>query len=812
LIKKKIPDLTISKRLRHLFCDPLFPLVITPIILLSPVLLTGKALFWGTPATQFVPWWKWSFDVLLSGHLPLWNPLVGMGAPLIANYQSALFYPPNLVYFLFYLLGGISSLAWSQALVLTGHLIFAAVGMSILTRRLGFGKLAQTVSGLAFGLSGYYVAHAWFSSLNAAIAWFPWILLISLEMIIGKKKSTSRIKLGLVLGLQLLAGHAQTSWYSWLFITLWVGFWTWQVNLNGGLDTIQRISKVIKSWGYLALSIILGVGIAAIQLLPTAEYLLQSQRASSASFESTMTYSLWPWRLLGLIAPNLFGSPVTSDFWGYGNYWEDSLYIGVLPFILAVGILLKRKNFAQGKLFTQKKGNKILHLRSKITRLRFFLVVIILLSVLLALGKNTPIFPWLYHNIPTFNMFRAPTRFSIWMIFSLTLLAGIGIENWNRPEGRGLYWTRLGTAGAFAVSLGAGIGSYLLIDVGVDLNATFVPAIAMAGLWGFGAGVLSLTAPIKGDEKKDKRTLWQLGVVIWVSVDLLVAGWGLNPGISLDFYKVEPKNYLEIKHLVGNGRMYLNPDDEYRIRFEDYFRFESFESRMGWENLRSTFLPNLNMLEGIPVINNYDPLVPARYSRWMDEIEVIDYEIKNVLLNQMGVSVLERRSEVEGLGIWLFLRDEYSRVSWVPCGQFASDDESAWDLVFSGEIDLSNKVVLEGQGPIYLQDCNPSNGNPRIISEHPNEIVIIVDADSPGWLVLSDVWYPGWSVTVDGESTTIMRANYLFRSIAIPQGAHEIIFSYQPSSFIIGVVITLTTCIGLGGFVKCKLGKGVKSS
>ena len=65
------------------------------LILLSPVLFTGKALFWGTSAAQFISWWKWAFDTILSGHLPLWNPLVGMGAPLIANYQSALFYPPN---------------------------------------------------------------------------------------------------------------------------------------------------------------------------------------------------------------------------------------------------------------------------------------------------------------------------------------------------------------------------------------------------------------------------------------------------------------------------------------------------------------------------------------------------------------------------------------------------------------------------------------------------------------------------------------------------------------------------------------------
>jgi len=81
-------------------------LITAPLILFTPVVLTGKALFWGTPALQFVPWRDFAWNILKSGNLPLWNPMLGMGAPLIANYQSAIFYPPNWLLFLFERLTG----------------------------------------------------------------------------------------------------------------------------------------------------------------------------------------------------------------------------------------------------------------------------------------------------------------------------------------------------------------------------------------------------------------------------------------------------------------------------------------------------------------------------------------------------------------------------------------------------------------------------------------------------------------------------------------------------------------------------------
>ena len=87
-------------------------------------LIRGRALFWGTPLLQFTPWHTAAKEIALSGHLPLWNPWLGMGAPLFANYQSALLYPPNWL-----LLA--TDVAWGQTLLVLLHLMWAGFGMAL---------------------------------------------------------------------------------------------------------------------------------------------------------------------------------------------------------------------------------------------------------------------------------------------------------------------------------------------------------------------------------------------------------------------------------------------------------------------------------------------------------------------------------------------------------------------------------------------------------------------------------------------------------------------------------------------------------
>ncbi|HET7010735.1 MAG TPA: hypothetical protein VFI11_08175, partial [Anaerolineales bacterium] len=114
-----------------------------PLLLLGPMLVRGEVLFWGTPLLQFYPWHSFAVEAIRQGHVPLWNPYVGMGAPLLANLQSALLYPPN------WLLLLIEPARGHGFLVLL-HLLWTAAGTVLLTRRLGVGALGQVVAAQAW--------------------------------------------------------------------------------------------------------------------------------------------------------------------------------------------------------------------------------------------------------------------------------------------------------------------------------------------------------------------------------------------------------------------------------------------------------------------------------------------------------------------------------------------------------------------------------------------------------------------------------------------------------------------------------------
>ncbi|MBN2548592.1 MAG: YfhO family protein [Anaerolineales bacterium] len=773
---------------------PYLPLWLAAFGLLSPVILTGKALFWGTPLLQFIPWWSYAWQTLLSGHLPLWNPLVGMGAPLLANYQSGLFYPPYWLNFGLYLAGGASWMAWGQAFLVVFHLVWAGLGMIRLLRRLGLGVLAQAVGGLAFGLCGYLVARAGFFSINSTAAWLPWILYYLLALPDRQADRLGRLlRLSACLAMQLLAGHAQTTWYTLLLAGAWAGFWGWQSARVAGQvrpgpsSWLVGLKGSTKAWMELALALSLAAVIAAVQLLPTAEYLLQSQRAAAVDYELAMNYSFWPWRLITLLAPTFFGSPVQGDYWGYGNFWEDAIYIGLLPLLLGLAAWLSafRRRPPAGQV------------QLPVRALAWFLFALICLAFVFGLGKNTLIFPWLYQHVPTFDLFQAPARYLIWAEFGLAILTALGAERWRRPVKRGLYWTRLGAMGAFAVTLGSGLAWYFMGDIG----PTFVRAAALAGGWGLGAGLLSLIAPLSDEEAASEQPskmiispqAWEWAVAAFVMADLLAAGWGANPGVSLEVYRQSPL-LADVRQKAEGGRIYLPSQDEQALKFERFLRFDTFQINEEWLNMRAVRLPNLNLLDGLPSANNFDPLLPGRYVSWIEDLEQAGPDLQPRLFDLMGVSLLEVADASQPYGVRYQARLGAQRLRLVPCSTYVSNADLARRLVLSGQVDFEQMVVIEAAQPEPSSPCEQGlvkAGEAALVSEGPNQVVIQVRTERARWLVLSDTWYPGWRAWLDGERVDILPADYLFRGLEIPAGEHQVVLRYQPLSFWLGLAISL---------------------
>ncbi|UCF61946.1 MAG: YfhO family protein [Anaerolineaceae bacterium] len=737
---------------------PIILVVLGPLILFGPMLLRGEALFWGTPLLQFVPWREFAFQTLSEGYLPLWNPQLGMGAPLFANYQSALLYPPNVLLV-------ITGSAWGHGLLVTLHLMWAGIGMVVLTRRLGLGFLGQTVSALAFGLSGYLVARGGFLSINAAVAWLPWILLTvdrlgkCVEMD-GWSRDTIKATLwfSAALALQWLAGHAQTAWYTFLIACTWA---CWMTIRSGGWNGLKRLSV------HLIGAAVLAFGLSAVQLLPTVEYLLNSHRVSYLDPEFALTYSFWPWRLLDLFLPGLFGNPAQGNYWGYGNYWEDAIYVGILPFILAlIAIWRGLRGKDQASLIR-------------------FLLGLALIAFIFALGKNTPIFPLLFRHVPTFNLFQAPSRWNLILIFVLAMLAGIGAEYLRPPTGRTLYWTRLGTVGAAVVGFAAWIGSLLIEGV----EPSFIRAFTVSGFWLFVAGVIILKVP-EGFSWK-----WVVIVGLVVLTDLAYAGFGLNPSVPLSVFRGDSA----LKDIVADEhRVYMPSDVEYQLKFKQTHRFDTFNPDIDWRIVRDIGLPNTPILNDIASANNFDPLLPDRYVQWTEMIEEASPDHRLNLLTLMDVGWLAVLDPGSDLGVRYEAVPGAERIRMVSEAVVVSSAAEALSIVSKPDFDPMRIVVLEDDTLSSL----PSGGGGEFIlieNSDPSVVNIRVETTEGSWLLLSDTWYPGWSVELDGAETKLYKADFLFRAVWVPPGTHSIEFRYRSPLFFIGAVLSVLGWLAMAG-------------
>jgi hypothetical protein len=744
-----------KRKFHHLW--PFLLVIAGPILLYLPMLARGEVLYWGTPLLQFVPWREAALEMLAAGYLPLWNPSLGMGAPLLANHQTAVFYLPNL---LLALLGP----AWGHGFLNALHLAWAGCGMVVLMRRLSGNGLAQAIAGLSFSLCGYLVARSGFPTIIAAAAWLPWAIAAADRLArhaAGRRRASvlgmGALFLAIVLAMLWLAGHAQTAWYSTL-LTIVYAFW--RSVESGGWKGLLRVLPWMAAAGGLA------IGFAALQLLPTIEYLANSQRAGLLDSTFAMTYSLWPWSLTGLLFPDLFGNPVYGNFWGYGNYWEGALYIGTLPLILAISAMVR--GFAK---------------RGVHWRLRRFLALVGASSLLLALGENTPIFPWLFAHVPTFGLFQAPARWDLLLVFSLALLAGLGAAEWPTLSKKDRYWINLGTVGASVIVLVSLAATWAL----PQLESTFVPAIALGGAWLLVVGLLYLRKP---NEPSGVWSALACGVVL---ANLLLAGIGLNPAAPAGLY--EGKSHLG-ESVGPQHRLYMPADLEYELKFEEFFRFDAFLADVNWSRVREIGLPNTPALDDLRSANNFDPLMPGRYAAWMESLAVIPPSSLQRLLRLMDVGWMAEEDAAGKVG-YVEL-DGAARVRVVGQAVGIGTAEEALSAVLDDNLDIDQAVVLETRMPSTLAQGGGGEAN-LIETVDPNRVLVQVSTQGGGWLVLSDVWYPGWQAFVDGEATEILRADYLFRAVWVPDGEHRVEFRYLPRIFILGALISgLTVMLGGG--------------
>jgi uncharacterized membrane protein YfhO len=136
------------------------------------------------------------------------------------------------------------------------------------------------------------------------------------------------------------------------------------------------------------------------------------------------------------------------------------------------------------------------------------------------------------------------------------------------------------------------------------------------------------------------------------------------------------------------------------------------------------------------------------------------------------------------------------RVRLVPEAVAAADLEEALRLTGSPGVDFGERVVLETtqQSPL------PRGGEGAVsltTSPDPNQVAVHVEAPDGGWLVLSDTWFPGWVVSIDGAVAVPYPADAAFRAVWVPPGSSTVVWRYQPVSFRVGVGLSLAGLITL---------------
>jgi hypothetical protein len=719
------------------------------------MLLLGEVLFWGLPALQFVPWRDFAFETLRSGHLPLWNPYNGAGAPLLANYQTALLYP-------FTWPGLILPLAWTMSLTAALHLFIGGAGMWVFTGRLEAPALGRGLAALAFGLTSYLVARLGTFPTVTTAAWLPWLLWAAAG-VINRGQRRDLAWLALFTALLLLAGHAQTAWYSLLLTGAFAGW----------LALTRRPVEWRRLLALMA-GLALGALVSAAQLIPTAELLMQSQRSDGVDFDFAMNYSYGSARFLNLLSPNVFGTPGDGSYVTEGAFFEDAAYVGLIPLVSGLAAVI---SWAYGRLRRRERP-------ACFATVPFWLLVLVI-GYVFALGDNTPIFPFLYHHIPTFDLFQAPVRWHLWTVCSLSVLAAVGVGVWGRG-----YWllfgTRLATAGCAGAVLLAWLAAPRLLPPEVYAEAgvrVIVRAVIYTGLVGVAAGLLTLAQPEAA--ARSRYRLWALLVLLVVAADLGYAARGLNPTVDAAFYQRREPPAMQ--------RGYWPKDAEEMAKFEKYLPFEDYGAAVrSLEDFRTSLLPDLNLLDRVDLLNSFDPLLVGHEASYLNLIESSPAQRDQLLL-------------AAGVDTVIYAENEMSPAELTPAAAWFVES-ACWhadDTALRAALLDAAWQPLRQAHLVGLGDCPALSSEMDVpgvvlsLTTEPNRITVTVQTPTGGLLVVPKTDYPGWTAAADDMTVTLRRVNSVFTGVEIPAGTQTVVLEYRPGWLLPGALVSLVGLVVL---------------
>lgn len=365
----------------------------------------------------------------------------------------------------------------------------------------------------------------------------------------------------------------------------------------------------------------------------------------------------------------------------------------------------------------------------------------LLISLLISMAFWSKGITWIQH-LPVLSLLRVPARALFLVGFCAAIISGITLQHLVEMRERDKKVQRVGTIMLlFSGMLAAGI---ILITGTAQLQL----------IWGLGflalGSIMILTAPglLAGD-----NLFYAVSVLI--VIDLLGAGW-MNYQVRADFNGVDPYVLDVLNKDQSNFRIY---SPSYSIAQGEAV-LNSLEMASGVDPLQiATYRDFMERGSGVPV-SGYSVSIPEFFSG-RPVYDNVNFQPDSELLGLLNVKYLVSEFSIQDVDFepieinspqYLYQNKKFLPRSWIER-----------DGIFS--------------------QVNPA----QIIKRTPNKIEVI--AIGPGNLILSEVYYPGWKVLIDGKKAEITRAHQILRSVSISEGSHVVEFNYRPLSVISGLVL-----------------------
>ena len=733
---------------------------------------------------------------------PLWNPYLYSGMP---SYESLSFipyvYPVGVITGFMSRYLGFPNLTW-----LLFHIFMLGLGVYLLLREFDVPWLIAAAAGIFMMWMPNHVAvgaHG-HGSQACAVAYMPFVLLFWDRLWRGKGVLLNASALVIILGLQFLRGHLQITYYTLALIGLYTLFFaSLRIadafrgrDIGAALFPFSRggdakRTSFLDGVGVLA---VLGVVIAAslavsaVLFLPVQDFAHYSIRGASESggldYDYATSWSLHPLETMTFIVPSAFGYG-KHTYHGQMPFTDYPNYLGIVAVLFAVmAVVLVRTRFVS------------------------FLVFIFVVTTLVAFGRHLPLlYDPLFKFMPYFNKFRVPVMVLIVQQFTVAILFGIGLNAVLKLDAeRGRKIAQWG-----AIAAGAALVFVLLSNTywtgayaeGIAKNIRMVrsPAdqIAQAKI----AGGAVFTDLVRGSFLLLgsfvlilllKRRMF--GALPFVAI---VAGLALTDLYIVDRGIIYPESRwrndgMRIIHDKSVRDAFLQSDAAIDFLKRDTSYYRIFPMSHPSQALYGDFRSNRYMNFGIASIGGYHPAKLSIYERFLDSLgNSLQYGFD--LVNMLNVRYVLSGSELQVGGalrpVWqgtnykgerqfIYANDAaFERIYFVDQFEVMEGEQTAARLGAGGGLGLAERAFLEKQPPVA--PVSAAGAEATIEHYGLGELRIKANLPSAALMVLSEIYYPRWLVTVNGEPAEVLKANYILRALALPAGTHDIVFKYDTS-------------------------------